>query len=85
MYVYFMGDEDKKLMMKYFKSEDIDVSNFINILKVTTCILISSGLYILRLFLVKLICLVISVIGVIYLQNSGKMNIIVKKYYGQLN
>ena len=31
MYVYFMGDEDKKLMMKYFKSEDIDVSNFINI------------------------------------------------------
>ena len=85
MYVYFMGDEDKKLMMKYFKSEDIDVSNFINILKVPTCILISSGLYILRLFLVKLICLVISVIGVIYLQNSGKMNIIVKKYYGQLN
>ena len=85
MYVYFMGDEDKKLMMKYFKSEDIDVSNFINILKVTTCILISSGLYILRLFLVKLICLVIGVIGVIYLQNSGKMNIIVKKYYGQLN
>ena len=85
MYVYFMGDEDKKLMMKYFKSEDIDVSNFINILKVTTCILISSGLYILRLFLVKLICLVIGVIGVIYLQNSGKMNIIVKRCYGQLN
>ena len=85
MYVYFMGDEDKKLMMKYFKSEDIDVSNFINNLKVHTCILISSGLYILRLFLVKLICLVIGVIGVIYLQNNDQMNLTVKECHGQLN
>ena len=39
-----MWNEDKTLVVKYSKSKDIDVSNFINVLKIPTRILISGDL-----------------------------------------
>ena len=65
-----------KLIVKYSKNEDIDISNFINVK---------------TMYLLYDCCweskhvLVVGVIGVIYLQKRGHMNLTVKECYGQLN
>ena len=44
MFVYFMWNEDIRLIVKYSKSEDMNVFKFVSVNKTPTCILISGDL-----------------------------------------
>ena len=44
VFVFFMWNEDNKLIIKYLKEDDINKSSFSNIIKIPTCILISGDL-----------------------------------------
>ena len=44
MFVYFMWNENKKLIIKYSKEEDIDKSSYDKIIQIQTRILISEDL-----------------------------------------
>ena len=44
MFVFFMWNEDNKLIIEYSKEDDINKSSFNNIIQIPTCILISGDL-----------------------------------------
>ena len=68
MIVIFIWNEDKKLIVKYSKSEDINESSFRCVKKCTHVFQYLETWHILRLLLEKLTCLVVGVISAIYLQ-----------------
>ena len=44
MFVFFMWNEENKLVIEYSKEDDINKSSFNNIIQIPTCILISGDL-----------------------------------------